>query len=52
MWDATEKRWFMARCIAAPGGFKLQRWGALIGQQFGTEGTGKAIGQFYDLHVI
>jgi hypothetical protein len=42
----------MARCIAATGGFKLQCWGALISQQFRAEGTGKAIGQFYDLHVI
>jgi len=52
VWDTTEKRRFMARCITAPGGFKLQCRRTLIGQQLGTEGAGKAVGQLYDLHVI
>jgi hypothetical protein len=50
--DTAEKRRFMARCIAAPGGFKFQRRRALIGQQLGAEGAGKTLGQFHDLHVI
>jgi hypothetical protein len=52
VWDTAEKRRFMARGIAAPGGFKFQRRRALIGQQLGTEGTGETIGQFHNLHVI
>jgi hypothetical protein len=42
----------MARCITAPGGLKFQRRRTLIGQQLGTEGAGKTIGQFQNLHVL
>ena len=42
----------MACCITASGGFKLQRRRALIGQQLGTEGAGKTIGEFENLYVI
>ena len=34
-----------------PGG-SFQRRRALIGQQLGTEGAGKTVGQFHNLHVI
>jgi hypothetical protein len=50
--DTAEKRRFMACRIAASGWFKFQRRRALIGQQLGTEGAGKTISEFQNLHVL